>query len=352
MNNIYRIAASIFALAVLLTSCDKDDDDNPIVSLGEYEGGYFVLNESGGQGTPIVTYVSEDGEVAEDPFYAVNPTHNTIGTYLQDMFFDDTRSFIISGSANSVTVVDRYTLEYITTISANLNVPRYGTVENGKAYVTNMADWSSSTDDFVTVIDLTDYSTSTIAINNTAEHILSEDGKVYVANGYYGSGNAVSIINTSTNAITTVDLGDGNSPNSMDEEDGYLYVLTYNYSGNGKLFTISLSSGAIASVTDLPTYFYDPKNLQIEEGVAYFTQDNGVYSFGLSNTTVSETPMFSYESDSAFGVMYGFAVNNGIIYIADGGDFASNSSAYEYSLSGQLLKTVTTGVGPNSFHFN
>lgn len=352
MKNILRTAAVIFSSLLVFTSCDKNDDDI-IVAKGAFEGGYFILNESGGNNSAIVTYVDAEGVVTPDPYFLVNPTHNAIGTYLQDMFFDDTRGFIISGSANAITVVDRYTLEYITTIDTDMNAPRYGTVEGGKAYVTNTGDWSSATDDFVTVIDLDTYATSTIAINNNAERITSTGGKVYVANGYYGSGNSVTVINTSNNQLSVIDLGAGNCPNSMDVENGALYVMTYNYGSNGKFFGINLSSQSITTEKDLPASLVDTHNLQVENNQAYFTVDNGVYTFGVSGSVaISNTPLFSYESTSAWGAMYGFAVKDNTIYIAEGGDFASNSTAYEYSLTGELLKTVSTGVGPNSFHFN
>jgi len=50
--------------------------------------------------------------------------------------------------------------------------------------------------------------------------------------------------------------------------------------------------------------------------------------------------------------MYGFAVRNNHIFIADGGDFTANSKAYVYSLTGTLQKEFTVGVGPNGFYFN
>ena len=50
--------------------------------------------------------------------------------------------------------------------------------------------------------------------------------------------------------------------------------------------------------------------------------------------------------------MYGFAVNNDVIYIGDGADFSSNGSFYEYSTTGDLLSNNTAGVAPNGFYFN
>jgi subtilase family serine protease len=92
--------------------------------------------------------------------------------------------------------------------------------------------------------------------------------------------------------------------------------------------------------------------LDIYGSKIYFTKDTGVYSMDITATQPSETPIFNYVSTSKYGVMYGFAVEKDKIYIADGGDFASNSKAYVYSLTGTLQKDVTVGVAPNGFYFN
>ncbi|SFU71178.1 hypothetical protein SAMN05216480_11556 [Pustulibacterium marinum] len=354
MKYFFKSCLALLATACMFTSCDDNDDDDVIVEpTGEYADGYFILNENGGLGASIATFVGDDGVVTADPIGTVNTDFDvtTTGTYLQDMFFDDSRAFVISGSGNLVLVFDRYTMEYITTVDTDFASPRYGTVVGDYAYVTNYNDYSVGEDDFVTIINLNDYTTTTLDVNNNAEKIMSEDGLVYIANGYYGSGNAVTILDPSTNGLTSIDLGTGNTPNSFEEEDGYLYVLTYNYT-NAALFTIDLAANQVVAQTDFPAAIGEASNLEIEDDVVYFTVSNAVYSMPLNATEVPTEPIFSYESDSAWGVMYGFAVEDNTIYIADGGDFSSNSTAYEYSLDGQLLNTITTGVGPNSFHFN
>jgi hypothetical protein len=102
----------------------------------------------------------------------------------------------------------------------------------------------------------------------------------------------------------------------------------------------------------LPTSLSGVANLDIFGSKIYFTKGTGVYSMDVTATQASENPIFNYSSTSQWGVMYGFAVENDKIYIADGGDFASNSKAYVYSLTGTLQKELVVGVGPNGFYFN
>ncbi len=341
-----RLFFAILSCSIFLASCSDDNSvDEGDVSLGQYEDGVFVLNEGNSNPTSAsISFISNSGVLENDVFSNVNPVQVSTGSYLQSMFFDESKAFIISGQANKITIVDRYTFKFIAKVDANFTNPRYGAVVNGKAYVTNAgADWNSASDDFLTVINLSDYSTSKIAIGNWCEKIIEEDGKIYIMNGYYDSGSAISVFNPNTNAIEKV-IELGFLPTSFEEENNILYVV-----GPGKLAKINLSTNTLATSVNLPA---GAKNLDIDNNKIYFTVANAVYEMPTNATTAPTAPIFSYQSNSEFGAMYGFAVKDDKIYIADAGDFASNSKVYIYSLNGSLLKTVLTGVGPNGFYFN
>lgn len=350
MKQLKKIILLAIASAFIFTSCSSDDDMTPITPepLGAYENGYFVLNEGGGSAdTNSIIYIAEDGTRTDDVFRIENPDADEMGVYVQNIFFDDTRAFIVAGSG-SVTVVDRYTFEYITTISTDLEAPRYGVVVNGKAYVTNNASFASVTDDFLTVIDLTDYSTSQVLIGNYLDRIAAVGTQVITTNNQYGSEHSVSVVDTNTLTVTDIDLGAGNTSNSIAVVNNDVYVLT----NSGKFMEIDLATNTIESTLEIPSSIAGTKNLNIDNNIAYFTAEASVYSFNLGDTTVSTTPLLTYQSDSAYGVMYGFAVNNGSIYIGDAGDFNSEGTFLEYSTAGTLIATNTAGVAPNGFYFN
>ncbi|WP_339702013.1 DUF5074 domain-containing protein [uncultured Marixanthomonas sp.] len=360
MRKITSLLILALIVSISLSSCSSDDDapiteeEEEEVPLGDYENGMFILNEGNGNpATASVSFLADDGMLLNDIFRTVNPDAEEIGSYLQNMFFDETRAFIVSGSANSVTVVDRYTFEYIATVSGDFEAPRYGTVANGFAYVTNTADYATGDDDFFTVINLTDYTTTRVDLNNWSEKVLEHNDKVYVANGYYGSGNSITVFNPQSNSVEAeIDLGAGNAPNSFEVEDNTLYVLTSGFGIDGKVFKIDLSSNQITSTIEIPSEIESVRNLSIEDDSIYFTSGASVYSLGINETSVSTTPVLTYDSNSEYGVMYGFEVEDDAIYISDGGDFASDSEAYQYSLDGTLLETFTVGVGPNGFYEN
>ncbi len=355
MRKLSIFCSAFILTSLFITSCSSDDDGSPgEEQQGDFENGFFVLNEGNtSPSTASISFISQNGEVTQDIYTLVNPGAEVTGSYLQSMFFDDTRVFIISGQANKITVVDRYTFEYITTISTDFASPRYGTVVNGKAFVTNYNDFATGDDDFLTVIDLADYSTTQVPLGNWSERITSENGKVYIANGYYGDGNSITVFNPANNSIETViDLDAGNSPNSIEEQDGMLYVLTSNYGVPGKIFRINLSDNQINGELDIAENIPDPKQLQVEDGQLYFTSGTSVYKMALNSSTVPSTPFLTYESESEWGAMYGFNVEDGSIFISDAGDFTSNSKVYQYSTNGNLTGTLTVGIGPNGVYGN
>lgn len=336
----------LLAISLFLVSCSNDNDDSN-ASLGAYDNGYFVVNEGTNAQNSSITFVSNSGTVEQDVFKNVNPTAVSLGAYLQPIFFDDTRAFIISGQANKITVVDRYTFKFIATIDTNLASPRFGAVVNGKAYVTNYNDFSIGTDDFLTVINLSDYTTTKVALNNWSEKITSENGKLYIFNGYYGQGTSVTVFNPNTNTTEKViQLAD--SPNSFDEKDGTLYVL-----GSEKLTKINLATNEITGTpVTLPEAQAGAKNLTIQNNNIYYTVDKSVFAMNSSATTFPSAALFSYTTTSGFGAMYGFGVKNDKILIADAGDFTADSKLYQYSLTGTLLNTLNAGIGADGFYFN
>ncbi|MFY0483639.1 DUF5074 domain-containing protein [Flavobacterium sp. PLA-1-15] len=347
MKKLTRIFLLVAATSFFV-ACSDDDNGNNDTPLGVYDNGVFVLNEGiSGPATASVTFISDAGLVEQNVFTNVNPSSPMTGSYLQSMFFDDTRAFIISGQANKITVVNRYTFEFIASIDTNFENPRYGAVINGKAYVTNYADYAVGTDDFLTVIDLSDYSTSKVALNNWSEKVIEENGKLYIANGYYGSGTSITVFNPANNSLgTPIELGF--SPNSLEEEDGILYVI-----GGGKLAKINLSNNqVIGTAIAFPEDQAGAKNLTIEDDKIYYTVGTNVYVMNINATTAPTAKLFSYESTSVWAAMYGFAVNDNKIYVADGGNLTSDSAIYVYSLTGTLLDTYAAGIGANGFYFN
>ena len=341
----------LFLLAglILLQSCVSDDTFTE-APLGSYDDGVLVLNE-GGIGE--VTYISEDlATVQQDVFSAVNGSSLDLGGYAQSIFFDGNRAFVISNGSNKITVVNRYSMEYIATISTGLSVPRYGVVVNGKAYVTNSATFDSATDDFVTVINLSDLSVQApIMVNAIAEKIIAHNDKIYVAGGFYGMGDKITVINAATQAVTGT-ITTGQAPGSFEIANDVLYVLCSSYTDASKLVRINTTTDAVIDQVAFPATLSNAANLDVDNGNIYFTVAGKIYKVATTAQVVTDMPFIDTQSTSAY-IGYGFAVHHDRIYISEAAsDFTSDGRVLIYASSGALLKDVPTGLGPNGFYFN
>lgn len=354
--NFKKLFFAAISASFFITSCT--DDDAIETHLGDYDNGAIILNQGGfGSGNASLSYLSNDLNTFQNNTFAlVNPSI-ILGDTAQNLGFYNDLAYIVLNGSNKIEIINRYSLDHVATISTGLSNPRYIEFARGKGYVTNWGNGSSTSDDYVAVIDLaTNTISTTIAVAEGPEQILAHNNKLYIAHaGGFGYGNTISVINATNDSVqTTITVGD--VPNSLQEEDGYLYVICggkASWTGDetlGKLVKIRLSNNTVTNSIDFPEGEH-PSNLEIENNSLYYTVDSGIYKTTLSATSLPTEELFSTTSQGVYGV-YSFAINNNKIYIGDAVDYSSNGKIYVYSLTGELLTEKTTGVIPAGFYFN
>ena len=338
-----NVFLGIFASTLLLASCSNDDAVEKDVPLGTYDNGVLVLNE-GNFGTPnaSVTYISNDFNVLTQNIFGIENNDKKLGDVAQSLSFSEDKAFIVMNNSNVVEVVNRYTFKSLGTITENLKNPRYSVVLNGKLYVTNASTKAVTVYDAKTFTHL-----QTITIGKTTEKIITANGKLYITNGAYGSGNTVTVVNPqSNNAMRIITVENG--VNSIEEKNGFVYALCGN-SDRSKLFKIDTKTDTATSFES--TVIKKALNMDIDGDRIYYTQGAGVYAMALNATTFSETPLFSV-IDNSWSTFYGFNVIDGKIYSADANGFTAAGIVKIFSATGTELKTVSVGMGPNSFYAN
>lgn len=346
--NFKRLFIGVALLQIMFISCSSDDDNN--TPLGSYDNGILVLNE-GGIGE--VTYASNDLQtIQNDVFATVNGETNNLGAYAQSMFFNGDRAYIVSNGSNKITVVNRYSFEYIATIATGMQIPRYGVVVGGKAYVTNMNDYLTGSDDFITVINLADFSVETpIAVNDYAERLIEYNGKLYVSGGSFGSGDKITVINPTSKTIETV-ITVGVAPNSIEEKNGIIYVLCGGFDVASKIVKIDASTNSVVATIAFDATIVNAQNLDIEGNSLYFTSGAKIYKSALNETLIADEALVNVPASSPY-IGYGFAVKGNRIYISEAAaDFSSFGKAFVYSTTGTAIDNFQTGFGPNGFYFN
>jgi hypothetical protein len=335
---------TLIALANLFvfTSCtdENENDFTPVVPLGAYENGILISHEGNfGQGNASVSYVSNDLNTVENAIFN-NVNSENLGDTAQSIAFNGDLAYIILNVSNKIEVVNRFTFQTVATIDTGLSNPRYMAFANGKGYVTNWGDFSDTTDDVLTVINLqTNTVESTIATSYLPERIVSNNNSLYVATGIFGFGDKVDVINAISNTLTT-SITVGTSPNSMQfNASGDLWVLSdtsldkISTVNNTVLTTLAISSSA-------KFLSYDNSNL-------VYYQNGEVYSFPESDTTLPTMPSITGQS------FYGMTVIDGKVYGVDAKDFSINGSLEVLNLeNGTLEKSIDLGVIPSQVYFN
>ena len=349
--------AGLTASSVFFTSCSNDDDTTiDPEETGEFSNGVFILNEGNfGSSNASVSFFGDNGVLQNGIFQSVNG--ESLGDTAQNIFLDEDKAYIVLNGSGKIEVVNRYSFERLGTVSSGLANPRYFITENGKGYVSNWGDPSNPEDDYIAVIDLGNYTVSaTIPVVEGPDRLEADNGKIYVAHsGGWNYGNTVSVINASNNSISsTITVHD--YPNSLLEENGVLYVLCGGkpaWTGEettASLYKINTADNSILTSLEFPVGQH-PTNLEEEEGNLYFTLDATVFKTEMGTTTLPPNPLFDAASQGVFGI-YGFAVENGKIYVGDAGDFVSNGKVFIYSNSGNLLNELSAGFLPNGFASN
>lgn len=355
LNQIFIAGITISSL--FITSCSSDDDSSNQQNVaGDFENGVFILNEGNmGNANASVSFLGNDGIIQNDIFQAVNGQN--LGDTAQSIYIEDDKAYIVLSGSGTIEVVDSDSFQKLGTVSNGLSSPRYMVIENGKGYVSNWGNPADANDDFIAVINLSNYTVeSTIPVAEGPERMEESNGKIYVAHaGGWGTGNTISVINSSNNNIqTTITVGD--IPNSMEEENGKLYVLCGGKPAwtqdetLGGLYVINAVTHQLENTLNFPAGEH-PTNLVEENDQLYYTIEDKIFRTNLTSTTLPSSPIISMGTNGIYGA-YGFDVKDGKIFIGDAMDYTSNGQVHVFSTSGTLLNSYSVGKLPNGFAFN
>lgn len=330
----------LFALFAL-TACDSSESDKPLPK-GDYENGYFISNE-GNFGSPnaSVTFVSEDLNFTENAIYKTVNGQN-LGDVLQSIAFDDDYAYLILNNSNKIEVVNRYTFKSIHTITEDVGLPRFALVENGKLYVTN-SDTQS-----VNIYNTTDFGLdNSIEIGAAVEQLEEDNGFLYVQNAAFGSGNSISVIDLNDNSIVkTITTGDG--LNSIALDDDVLYAL--HSSGITKINT---NSNEIIADIYYEEGLENTSKIQVSDEAIYFIAGANIYKYDKNVATLANTPLVNTNvNDASWFIGYGFSVIDDKLFYTDVKGFSENSEVLVYDTAGNLLKTLSAGIGASGVYAN
>lgn len=333
-----KILAPMFAVALLYSCSNSDDNTVPTNPDEKYLDGIFVSNEGNfTKANASIAHINGSlSAITNDIFRTSNG--RALGDVSQHMVVTDKYVYIVVNNSNTIEVVNKKTFKSVFTITENLNSPRYAVIKNNKLYVTSLNDkavnvYNAETFAFVKEIEL----------NHTAENIVASGDYIYAANGFYSGGTAVEVINPS-NDTNTVDIAFDKAINGISTNGQFVYVLSANDTTTN-ISVVSNTSISSTKLLDQPI----ARNIVAEGSNIYYTAGTGVYKMNNSLTSAS-TKLFDVAAGDEYSVFYGFNVINGNIFTSDANGFTDNSKIVIYKENGTIVKEFTGGIGTNGFY--
>nr|WP_297309231.1 hypothetical protein [uncultured Flavobacterium sp.] len=334
------------ALLAFVSSCSNVDDsseNNEVPNIEKpYANGILITNEGNFTSSNAeISFISNDLNLTYNKIFAANNNNLNLGDVAQFIGTNGNLAYIVMNNSNTIQIVDRYTFKKVNQITEKLNAPRAIAFSNEKIYVTN------ANDNTVTIYSETTFSyVKSVSLDFQPEQLVATSNYIYVQSSPFATGNAVEIINTSSDT-NTKDLNFEVSLNGITTDGNSVYVLA----SNSDKTIISQIKNEVISKTISNSELKSSRFLTFDNNNLYFTNGTGVYSLSKELSSIPSTPLFNV-NDNSWSTLYGFNVIDGKVFSSDANGFTENSIVTIYDLNGNVLKTFSTEIGTNGFYKN
>ena len=358
MKNLMKIAL-LAVLTLGFASCNDDDNNSNNTIDPNWVGGVYVLSEGSYFSKidgDLTSYDPTQRYVANGVFKAING--RALAGTLNDGLVYGTKLYMANTDENVVEVAEAKNAQSVKQIE--LNGARCIKADGGFLYVTMFYK------NMVAKIDTTNYEVvDSVETGSYPEGLAVLDGKLYVANSGYGSGNTVTVVDlatfTASNTLTVptnpVDvLTDGNqlylqcSGEYKADWSGYeVNPAIYSLATDGT--TTKLADATISAIGPNRLYFIDYNYYKAEQTYGFVNlADNKVETLSFSNQGVA----------APFAI--GVNPTNGDVYITayattqteDGYtmvDYYSNGFCVRFNSEGLQIDQFNVGLNPGTVIF-
>ncbi len=347
MKNILMLAS----LAFIVNSCTKA----PTSSAQYYvpaASAVFVLNQGNfGQGNSSLTAYYPDSNLTVNGLFKLANSRN-LGDLGNDIAFNGSRAYMVINNSDKIEVIDPTTALSVGTVYFPSGTSPYRIafyVPSNIAYVSDLYTNSVSVVNLATDAII---SQDTISVGANPYGIACVNGKVFVANSGYGSGNTVSVIDAAKREVVkTITVGSGPTEVEVDE-NGDVWVACPGQPGDdGSIYVISSSTDSIIDSINtgmqIPSFTGHVLAIDTQNGAAYLIADSSVVKLDVSTHRIVDRNLIS-------GSFYALSVDEatGNVYVTDAKDYKTNGEVYIYNSGGQYTnRSFTAGINPDGIAF-
>ncbi|MDP1623806.1 MAG: hypothetical protein Q8M08_15880 [Bacteroidales bacterium] len=352
------VLSALLALFILPSACSKEPVrekkiDPDTTTAVTYENGIFIVNEGNyNWGNASVTYLdNSNSTVIQDIFNKSN--NRSLGDVAESMSISGNLGYLLINNSNKIEVVTLKDFKSVNTITG-LHSPRFlQVIDSNKAYATNLQN-------YISVIDLKTNSVSkTIHTTSWTESLIRYNKYMLVTS--IGSFNEPSskrvamilVIDTETDAIID-SIQSGKEPiGIVIDKKEKVWVLCSGGYDNFEAPSLMRINPELRIVEKVFT-FPDPKQIPSRlcmnpTGDTMYYLKGGVYQMPVTSNALPAQPLINPDGR----LFYGLNIHpvTGRIYVSDAKDYVQNGAAYQYTVTGNLVKQYTTGRIPGSFCF-
>ena len=357
MKNLLKFAL-LAVLALGFTACSDDDNDSPKPVIDpNWVGGVYVVSEGSYFSKidgDLTSYDPVAHDVANGVFKSING--RALSGTANDGVVYGTKLYIANTDENVLEVCEAKTAKSVKQVA--LNGARCIEAVDGYIYVTMFYE------NKLAKIDTTDYQVvATVETGAYPEGLAELDGKLYVANSGYGSGNTVTVVdlanftvsstlNVPTNPVDV--LSDGKSLFLACSGE---YAEDWTYAVNPAIYTLA-TNGTTTKLADATIAALGPDRLYFIDNNYYKTEIT--YGFiDLSDNSVKDF----VPSNGGFVSPFSIGVNptNGDVYIGaystkdteDGpiADYEAPGFCTRFDKTGLQIDQFKVGLNPGTIIF-
>jgi YVTN family beta-propeller protein len=319
-KNVWKLPLLLAAL-LSLAACSNDDDtksitDSNATSTTNYA--YIVNNGNwnANDGAVMSLNMSDKSWVMKDIYKACNG--KGIGD-AQDLAIADGQLFVTSTTGDKVEVL-KMDGEIIKTVPMKNRSPRYIIADGNEVYFTAYSG-------YVYRMNASNYTVDdSVQVGDHPEALAVADGKIYVANSGYGTGNTVSVIDEAS-FKKTKDIQVALDPyNQMIAVGSKVFLISDLDFTDNLLQVIDVATGKVTSLTSAST------------------------RYDLSTGKTTSLSGLSIVKDPG---QVSVDPSTGQIYVVDNESYSAPCSIYVFDSNGNKLRTLTNvGYGTEQVVFN
>jgi len=344
----------VLLISIFVLSCEDPDDNK---NKNSFLHGIIITNEGNfrdNNGSVSYIPLTED-TVINNVFEIVNG--RPLGDVVMSFASWKNKGFIVANNSGKVEVVDMNTFQSAGVIE--VSYPRHIIISNdGKGYIT-YGSFPGKVKVFnpETLEAITD-----ITVGNQPEKMIVDGNNLLVANGQWGNDSTVSIIDRTTNEVTsTLTVGDGPVAFTRDGS-GSVWVLCQGkvvYSPDWSYIEYETDSKLVAlrpgTYQPSKSYiightgdYFNPSSVASDPGgqYIYFIENEGVFAFRLSDSQIPATPLVS----GSFNAVNVNAMN-GRLYVTEIQGYTASGKLHIFTPAGQIINTLIVGIAPNGVYF-